>query len=199
MNRNKQMKNPKVQWPIRLVNHVSWRQQGLNWAFKKISIFQKMALKLCKRKNDINTKITIWYGRPRDWKRSVFIPIPKKGGAKECSSYHTIALSSHASKVMLQILQARLQQYVKQELPDDQVGFRKGRETQISNCQHPLDHGKSKQIPKKKNPINYASLTLLKPLTVWTTTNCGKFLKIWEYQTVLSASWEILYRSRSNS
>ena len=66
---------------------------------------------------------------PQDWKRSVFIPIPKKGNAKECSNYHTIALSSHISKVMLKILQARLQQYMNYELPDVQAGFRKGRET----------------------------------------------------------------------
>ena len=66
---------------------------------------------------------------PEDWKRSVFIPIPKKGNAKECSNYHTIALISHTSKVMLKILQARLQHYVNQELPDVQAGFRKGRGT----------------------------------------------------------------------
>ena len=65
----------------------------------------------------------------QDWKRSVFIPIPKKGNAKECLNYRTIALISHASKVMLQILQARLQQYVNCELPDVQAGFRKGRGT----------------------------------------------------------------------
>jgi len=67
--------------------------------------------------------------------RSVFIPIPKKGNAKECSNYHTIALISHASKVMLKILQARLQQYVNHEIPDVQAGFRKGRGTrdQIAN------------------------------------------------------------------
>ena len=72
---------------------------------------------------------------PQDWKRSVFIPIPKKGNAKECSNYHTIALISHASKVMLKILQARLEQYVNRELPDVQAGFRKGRGTrdQIAN------------------------------------------------------------------
>ena len=71
----------------------------------------------------------------RDWKRSVFIPIPKKGNAKECSNYLTIARISHAGKVMLKILQARLQQYVNCELPDVQAGFRKGRETrdQIAN------------------------------------------------------------------
>ena len=72
---------------------------------------------------------------PQDWKRSIFIPIPKKGNAKECSNYRTIALISRASKVMLTILQARLQQYVNYELPDVQVGFRKGRGTrdQIAN------------------------------------------------------------------
>ena len=72
---------------------------------------------------------------PQDWKRSVFIPISKRGNAKECSNYHTIALISHASKVMLRILQARLQQYVNRELPDVQAGFRKGRGTrdQIAN------------------------------------------------------------------
>ena len=64
---------------------------------------------------------------PQDWKRSVFIPIPKKGNGKECSNYHKIAFFSHASKIMLKILQARLQQYMNCELPDDQAGFRKGR------------------------------------------------------------------------
>ena len=85
---------------------------------------------------------------PQDWKRSVFLPIPKKGNAKECSNYRTIALISHASKVMLKILQARLQQYMNCELPDVQAGFRKQR-NQSSNCQHPLDHGKSKRVPEK--------------------------------------------------
>ena len=72
---------------------------------------------------------------PPDWKWSVFIPIPKKGNAKECSNYHTIALISHASKLMLKILQARLQQYMNHELPDVQAGFRKRRGTrdQIAN------------------------------------------------------------------
>ena len=82
----------------------------------------------------------IWKNQwPQDWKRSVFIPIPKKGNAKECSNYCTIVLISHTSKVTLKILQARLQQYVNHELPDVQAGFRKGRGTR-SNCQHPLDH-----------------------------------------------------------
>ena len=71
-------------------------------------------------------KTQLW---PKDWKRSVFIPITKKGNAKECSNYHTTALISHASTVMLKILQARLQQYVNHEHPDVQAGFRKGRGT----------------------------------------------------------------------
>ena len=85
----------------------------------------------------VSTWQQIWKTQqwPQDWKRSVFIPIPKKGNAKECSNYRTIALISHASKVMLKILQARLQQYVNRELPDVQAGFRKSRGTrdQIAN------------------------------------------------------------------
>ena len=86
---------------------------------------------------------------PQDWKRSVFIPIPKKSKAKECLNYRTIAFISHASKVMLKILQARLQQYVNHELPDVQDGFRKGKRNQRSNCQHLLDHQKSKRVSEK--------------------------------------------------
>jgi len=83
-------------------------------------------------------KIQQW---PQDWKRSVFIPIPKKGNAKECSNYHTIACISHASKVMLKILQTRLQQYKNHELPDVQPGFRKGRGNR-SHFQHLLGASK---------------------------------------------------------
>ena len=77
---------------------------------------------------------------PQDWKRSVFIPIPQKSNAKECSNYCIIALISQASKVMLKILQARLQQCENSELPDVEAGFRKGRGTRDQNCQYPLDH-----------------------------------------------------------
>jgi len=86
---------------------------------------------------------------PQDWKRSVFIPITKKGNAKECSNYCTIALISHASKVMLQILQARFQQYVNHEPPDVQARFRKGRGTGDQTAKHPLDHQKSNKVPGK--------------------------------------------------
>ena len=93
----------------------------------------------------------IWKAQqwPQAWKRSVFIPIPKKGKAKECSNYRTIALISHVSKVMLKILQARLQQYVNHELPDVQAGFKKRQRNQRSHCKHPMDHGKSKRVPEK--------------------------------------------------
>ena len=86
---------------------------------------------------------------PQDWKRSVFIPIPKKGNRQKCSNYHTIALISHTSEVMLKILQARLQQYMNRELPDVQGGFKKKQRKQRLNYQHPLDHQKSKRVPEK--------------------------------------------------
>ena len=113
---------------------------------------------------------------PQDWKRSVFIPIPKKGNAKECSNYHTIVLISHTTKVMLKILQARLQQYMNHELPDVQAGFRKGRGTrdQIASI-----HWIVKQTTEFKRNIYFWVLLTPKPLTVWITTNCGKFLKRW--------------------
>ena len=122
---------------------------------------------------------------PQDWKRSVFILIPKKGNAIECSNYCTIAFISHASKVMLKILQARLQQYMNQELPDVQVGFRKGRGTrdQIANICWII----KKQENSRKISTS-ASLTTRMLLTVWITTNCGKFLKRWECQTTLAVS-----------
>ena len=109
---------------------------------------------------------------PQDWKRSVFIPIPKKGNAKECSNYSTITIISHASKVMLKILQARLQQCMNHELPDVQAGFRKGRGTRdlIANIHWIIEKAREFQ----KTPT-FASLTMLKPLAVWITTNCGKF------------------------
>ena len=123
--------------------------------------------------------------RPQDWKRSVLIPIPKKDNAKECSNYCTAVLILHACKIMLKILQASLQQYVNQELPDVQVGFRKGRGTrdQITNIIY--IKGKAREFQKKSTS---ASLTTLRPLTMWITTNYGKFFKRWEYQTTLPTS-----------
>ena len=120
-------------------------------------------------------------------------PIPKKGNAKECSNYRTIALISHACKVMLKILQARLEQYINHELPDVQAGFRKGRGTrdQIANNCWIIEQENS-----RKTSIS-ALLTMPKPLTVWITINCGKFWKRWQYQTTWPASWEICMQVRN--
>ena len=126
-------------------------------------------------------------------RKGVFIPIPKKGNAKEYSNYCTIALISHASKVMLKISQARLQQYMNWELPDVQTGFRKGRGTrdQIANICWIM--GKAREFQKN---IYFCFLTIPKPLTVWITIKCGKFFKRWAYQTTWPASWEIWLQVR---
>ena len=102
----------------------------------------------------------------------IFIPIPKKGNAKECSHYCTIALISHASKVILKILQARLQQYMNRELSDVQAGFKKGRGTrdQIANIRWIMEKAR-----ESRKTSTSALLTMPKPLTVWITINCGKF------------------------
>ena len=104
-----------------------------------------------------------------------------------------IAFVSYASKVMLKILQARLQQYVNRELPDIQAGFRKGRGTrdQIANICWII----KKQESSRKTSIS-ALFTMPKPLTVWITINCGKFWKRWEYQTTWPASWETYIQVR---
>ena len=104
---------------------------------------------------------------------SVFVPIPKKDNAKECSNYQTIVFISHATKVMLKILQARLQEYVNQELPDVQAGFRKGQET---GDQIAKSVGSSKKQVNYRKISAFASLTTLKPLTMWVTRN-WKILK----------------------
>ena len=140
----------------------------------------------------------IWKTRqwPWGWKRSVFIPIPEEGNAKEYSNYCTVALISHASKVMLKILQARLQQHVNHELPDVQPGFRKGRGTrdQVANICWIIQ--KAREFQKN---IYFCLLTMPKPLTVWITTNCGKLWKRWEYQTTNLPLEKSVYRSGSNS
>ena len=129
---------------------------------------------------------------PQDWKRSVFIPIPKKGKAKECSNYVTIALISHAHKVMLKILQARLQQYGNREQMFKLV-LEKAEEPEIKL---PTSVESSKKQESSKKTSISALLTLPKPSTVWITTNCGKFLKRWEYQTFSLTSWEIFMQVR---
>ena len=114
--------------------------------------------------------------------------MPKKGNAKEYSNYHTIALISDASKVLLKILQARDQQYVNCELLDVQIGFRKcsGTRDQIANICWII-----KKAMSFRKTSTSALLTMPKTLPLWITTNCGKFLKRWEYQTTWPASWKI--------
>ena len=114
--------------------------------------------------------------------------------AKECSNYRTIAFISHTSKVMLKILQAKFQQYMNRELRDVQPGFRKNRRNRdkIANIHCIIE--KARAFQKKKSPC--ALLHMPKPLTVWITTNCGKFLKGWEYQTARPASWETCIQVR---
>ena len=113
-----------------------------------VELFQILKDDAVKVLNSICQQIWKTQQWPHDWKRSVFIPIPKKGNTKECSNYHTIALISHASKVMLKILQARLQQFVIRELPDVQADLGKAEESEIK-LPTLLDHRKSKRIPEK--------------------------------------------------
>ena len=124
-----------------------------------------------------------------------FIPIIKKGNAKECLNYCTIVLISHASEVTLKTLPARLQQYVNQELPDVQTGFKKGRGTrdQIANIRWITEKENSRKTSTS------ASSTMLMPLTVWITINCGKFLKTEFSRPPCLPPEKPVCRSRSNS
>ena len=108
----------------------------------------------------------------RTGKKSVFIPIPKKGNAKESSNYHTIALISHASKIILKILQARLKQYMNCELPLFKLDLEKAEESEIKL---PTSVGSLKELRSSKKTSSSALLAMPKPLTVWITINCGKF------------------------
>ena len=114
-----------------------------------VELFQILKDNAVKVLHSIHQQIWKTQQRTQDWKRAVFIPIPKKGNAKECSNYCIIAIISHTSKLMLNTLQARLQQYVNRELPDVQAGFRKGRGTrdQIANIRWIME--KSKRVPEK--------------------------------------------------
>ena len=110
---------------------------------------------------------------------------PKERGiAKECSHYCTIALISHASKVILKVLQVTFQQYVNLDFPDVQAGFRKDKEPEIKL---PTSVESSKKQESSRKTSTSALLTILKPLSVWIPKNCGKFFKRWEYQTTLTA------------
>ena len=123
----------------------------------------------------------------RTGKGQFFIPMPKKGNAKECSIYSTVALISHASEVMLKILQTRLQQHVSVNFQMFKLDLEKAEQLEIKL---PTSTGSEKKQDHSGKTSNSASLTTLKALTVWTTTNCGKFLKRSEYQTTLPLFWK---------
>ena len=111
--------------------------------------------------------------------------IPKKGNAKECSSYLTIAIISHANKIMLKILQARLSSMQTKNFQMYKLDLEKSEEPEVKL---PISVGSQQKQVNSKNPSTSVSLTMLKPLTLWITTNYGKFLKRWKYQTTLPAS-----------
>ena len=132
---------------------------------------------------------------PQEWKRSVFIPIPKKSNAKECSNYHTIALISHARKVMLKCLQTRLEQYVNWEIPDVQARFRKDRGTrdQIANI-----HWIIKKAREFQKNIYFCFIGYAKAFDCVDHTN-WKFFKIWDCHTTLPVCWEICMQVKKQS
>ena len=153
-----------------------WSQVGLRrHHYEQISGGDRIPVELFRILKDDAVKVLhsicqqVWKTQqwPQDRKRSVFIPVPKKGNAKVCSNYHTIALNLYASKVILKILQARLQQYVTDELSDVQAGFRKGRGTrdQIAKICWIIEKAR---VPEKTSIS--ALLTMSKPLTVWIRT-----------------------------
>ena len=117
---------------------------------------------------------------PQDWKRSVFIPIPKKGNAKECSNYHTIALISQTSKVRLKICYTRLHQYMNHELPDVQAGFRKGRGTRDQSASIRWIIEKAREFHKT---IYFCFIDYAKAYDCVDHNKYGKSLRRWEYQT----------------
>ena len=145
-----------------------------------VELFQILKDNAMKVRHSICQQIWKTQQWPQDWKRSVFIPIPKKGNTKECSNYHTIARISHTSKVMLKILQARLQQYMNRELPMFKLVLEKAEEPGIKL---PTSVGSSKSQESSRKTSTSALLTMLKPVAVCITTNYGKFFKRWEYQT----------------
>ena len=136
-----------------------------------VELFQILKDDAVKVLHSICRKIWKTQQWPQDWKRSVFIPIPKKGNAKECSNYHIIALISYTSKVILKIFQARLQQYVNCEFQMFKLGLEKAEEPEIKL---PTSAGSSKKQESRKTSIS-ALLTMPKPLIMWIPINCGKF------------------------
>ena len=162
-----------------------WSQVGLrNIITNKASGCDGIPVELFQILNDDAVKVLlsicqqIWKTQQwtQDWKRSVFIPIPKESNANECSNYYTIALISHASKVVVKKSPSQASAIREPWTSRCSSWFWKRPRNQRSNCQHPLDHRKSKRDPKKSIS---ALLTMPKPLTVWITINCGKYWRRW--------------------
>ena len=179
--------------PIRL--HHSWDSPGKNTGVGCHFLLQCMKVKSLSRVWLLATPWTAAYQAPpsmgfsrQEYWSGVQLPSPHsnpKEGQFQRSNYFTIVLISHTSKVMLKILHARLQQYMNQELPDVQLDLENAEEQEIT---FPTSTGSQKKQGNSKKTS--ASLTMLKPLTMWITTSCGQFLKKWEYQTTWPASWE---------
>ena len=149
----------KVNWALgSITTNKATRGDGI-----PVELFQILKIDAVKVLHSIRQQIWKTQQWPQDWKRSVFIPTPKKGNAKECSNYRTIALISHASKIMLKILQARLQQYMNRELSDVQAGFKKAEEPEIKL---PKSVGSLKKLKSFRKTSASALLTMLKSLTV---------------------------------
>ena len=159
----------------------SWRWWNSSWVILNPK-------RWCCESNALNSH-QIWKTQqwPQDWKRSVSIPIPKKGNTKECSNYHTIAFISYASKVMLKILQGSL------NLQMFKLDSEKAEEPEVKL---PISAGSLKKLESSRKTSISALLTMPKPWTVWITINYGKLVKRQEYQTTWPASWEICMQIR---
>ena len=158
-----------------------------------VELFQILEDDAVKVRDSICQQIWKTQQSPQDWKRSVFIPNPKKGNAKECSNYRIIALISHASKIMLQILQPGFSNMWNLNLQIFKLVLEKAEELEIKL---PTSTGSMKKQENSRKTSISALLTMPKPLTMWITINCGKFWKRWEYQTTWPASWEIYMQVR---
>ena len=169
-----------------------WRCWNSSWA---ISNPKRWCCESAALNMPANLENSAVFSSPENWPglEKVNFHSNPKGNAKECSNYCTIALISHPSKVMLKILQARLQKYMNRELPDVQAGFRKGRGTrdQIANICWIIE--KAREFQKN---IYFWFIDYAKAFIVWITINCGKFWKRWEYQTTWRASWETCMQVR---
>ena len=159
-----------------------WRWQNSSWAISNPKRWCCESAALNMPANLENSAV------PQNWKRSVFILIPKKGNAKECSNYCTVALISHASKVMLKILQTRLHSTWTLNCQMFKLDLKKAEEPEIKL---PTFVGSLRKQESSRKASTSALLTMPKPLTLWITTNCRRFLKRWDTRPPWPASWEI--------